>query len=133
MAYSYFYDKECRQFAFYRIPKQLFYDACFSILSTDAKLLYGLMLDRMELSAKNLWMDKDGRIFIYYTLDEIKEIFRCSNDKAVKVINELDVKKGIGLIEVVRQGQGKPNKIYVRDFIRETLSSEELRILPHNA
>lgn len=124
MAFPYFYDAESEQFAFYRIPKRLFSDVYFSALSTDAKLLYGMMLDRMELSAKNQWKDKRGRIYIYYPIDEVKDTFHCSNDKAIKLLNELDGKRGMGLIEVVRQGQGKPNRIYVKNFVNTCMLIE---------
>lgn len=125
MAFPYFYDGESSQFAFYRIPKLLFSDERFSMLSTDAKLLYGMMIDRMELSARNHWCDSRGRIYIYYPIEEIKEVFQCSNDKAIKLVNELDSRKGIGLIEIIRQGQGKPNRIYVRNFVSDVLSDME--------
>ena len=86
-------------------------------MSTDAKLLYGLLLDRMGLSAKNGWYDDMGRVFIYYTLDEIQEDLNCGHEKAVRLLAELDTgKKGFGLIERVKQGQGRPTKIYVKRF-----------------
>ena len=99
MNFDYYYGDESNQFAFYRIPRQLITGEAFKKLSTDAKLLYGLLLDRMGLSAKNGWYDDMGRVFIYYTLAE------------------LDTgKKGFGLIERVKQGQGRPTKIYVKRF-----------------
>ncbi len=72
-----------------------------------AKLLYGMMIDRMELSQKNGWIDKRRRTYIYFTIDEVKDRFHCANDKAVKLMKELDGEKGIGLIESVRRGLGK--------------------------
>ena len=86
-------------------------------MSTDAKLLYGLLLDRMGLSAKNGWYDEVGRVYIYYTLDEIQEDLNCGHEKAVRLLAELDTgHKGFGLIERVKQGQGRPTKIYVKRF-----------------
>ena len=82
--FEYFYCGESEQFSFYRIPRQLLVGPEFKHVSTDAKLLYGLMLDRMGLSARNGWYDEENRVFIYYPLDEIKEALNCSNDKAVK-------------------------------------------------
>ena len=114
--YDYFYGGESEQFSFYRIPRQLIVGPEFKHVSTDAKLLYGLMLDRMGLSARNGWYDEENRVFIYYPLDEIKEALNCGNDKAVKVLAELDSGKGIGLIQRVKQGQGKPARIYVKRF-----------------
>lgn len=114
--FDYFYGGESEQFSFYRIPRQLIVGPEFKHVSTDAKLLYGLMLDRMGLSARNGWYDEENRVFIYYPLDEIKEALNCGNDKAVKLLAELDISKGIGLIQRVKQGQGKPAQIYVKRF-----------------
>jgi hypothetical protein len=114
--FDYFYGGESEQFSFYRIPRQLIVGPEFKHVSTDAKLLYGLMLDRMGLSARNGWYDEENRVFIYYPLDEIKEALNCGNDKAVKLLAELDTGKGIGLIQRVKQGQGKPAMIYVKRF-----------------
>lgn len=116
MDFEYFYGKQSSQYAFYRIPKQLFTESQFDALSVGAKLLYGMMIDRMELSQRNGWIDRQGRVYIYFTVDEVKERFHCANDKAVKMMRELDSDKGIGLIESVRQGLGKPNIIYVKNF-----------------
>ena len=117
MEFEYFYGKQSSQHAFYRIPKLLFTDRKFDTLSVEAKLLYGMMIDRMELSQKNGWIDRQGRAYIYFTVDEVKGRFHCANDKAVKLMKELDSDKGIGLIESVRQGLGKPNIIYVKNFV----------------
>ena len=114
--FDYFYGGESEQFSFYRIPRQLIVGPEFKHVSTDAKLLYGLMLDRMGLSARNGWYDEENRVFIYYPLDDIKEALNCGNDKAVKLLAELDTGKGIGLIQRVKQGQGKPARIYVKRF-----------------
>ena len=127
MNFDYYYGDESNQFAFYRIPRQLITGEAFKKLSTDAKLLYGLLLDRMGLSAKNGWYDDMGRVFIYYTLDEIQEDLNCGHEKAVRLLAELDTgKKGFGLIERVKQGQGRPTKIYVKRFITRTIPSQPL-------
>ena len=116
-SFDYYYGDESNQFSFYRIPRQLVTGDRFKRLSTDAKLLYGLLLDRMSLSAKNGWYDEQGRVYIYYTLDEIQEDLNCGHDKATRMLVELDNgKNGFGLIERVRQGQGRPTKIYVKRF-----------------
>ena len=115
-AFDYYYGDESNQFSFYRIPRQLITGDRFKRLCTDAKLLYGLLLDRMGLSAKNGWYDEQGRVFIYYTLDEIQEDLNCAHGKAVKLLSELDAGNGFGLIERVKQGQGRPTKIYVKRF-----------------
>lgn len=114
--FPYYYGYESEQFAFYRIPKLLVTDERFQGLSTDAKLLYGLMLDRMSLSLKNGWLDEQGRVYIYFHAEEIMSLLHCRSEKASKLLAELDSKKGIGLIERVRQGQGKPTTIYVKNF-----------------
>lgn len=116
-AFDYYYGDESNQFSFYRIPRQLITGDAFKRLSTDAKLLYGLLLDRMGLSVRNHWYDDLGRVYIYYTLDEIQEDMNCGHDKATKLLVELDSgKRGFGLIERIRQGQGRPTKIYVKRF-----------------
>ena len=116
---DYYYGGQAEQFTFYRIPKRLFTDSSFTVLSSDAKVLYGLMLDRMGLSIKNNWKDADDKIFIYFTLSEIQEVMNCGHNKAVKILAELDTEKGIGLIERVKQGMGMPTKIYVMNFLIE--------------
>ena len=73
------------------------------------------MLDRVSLSSKNGWIDSDGRIYIIYTVEQVCKILKCGKDKASKLLAELDSKKGIGLIERVRRGLCKPDKIYVKD------------------
>ena len=114
--FNYYYGKEADQFSFYRVPRLLIKDEHFKGLSSDAKLLYGLMLDRMSMSMKNEWFDDQNRAYIIYTLDNVMDDLGCGKDKAVKVLKELDDKTGIGLIEKVRQGLGKPDIIYVKNF-----------------
>lgn len=105
--FDYYYGEESESCSFYRIPRLLIVGERFSGLSMDAKLLYGLMLDRMNLSARNGWYDDAGRVYIYYTLEEIQESMSCGHGKAVRLLAELDTGKGIGLIERTKQGQGK--------------------------
>ena len=114
---SYFYGKEADQYSFYKIPKLLFTDEHFKKVSVEAKVLYGLMLDRMSLSVKNQWLDGEGRADIYYSLEDIMDALVCSNKKAITIMKELDAEAGIGLIEKKRQGQGKPTMIYVKQFV----------------
>ena len=114
---SYFYGKEADQYSFYKIPKLLFTDEHFKKVSVEAKVLYGLMLDRMSLSVKNQWLDGEGRAYIYYSLEDIMDALGCSNKKAITIMKELDAEAGIGLIEKKRQGQGKPTMIYVKQFV----------------
>lgn len=94
--FGYFHDYESEQFAFYRIPKVLFTDEYFRNLSSDAKVLYGLMLDRMALSIRNNWVDNEGKVYIIFTLEQVMEYMNCGKDKGVKILAELDTDKGIG-------------------------------------
>ncbi len=113
---EYFYGEQADSYSFYRIPRQLITGENYKGLSVEAKLLYGMMLDRMGLSLRNGWLDKTGRVYIYYTVEEIQSDLDCGHVKAGRLLAELDTVKGIGLIERVRQGQGKPTKIYVKKF-----------------
>ena len=124
--FDYYYGNQAEQFSFYRIPKQLFTNPTFSDLSSDAKVLYGLMLDRMGLSRKNDWKDSDDKVYIFFTLIEIQELLNCGHNKAVKMLAELDSEKGIGLIERVKQGMGKPTKIYVMNFLGMDIEKEDV-------
>ena len=120
---DYFYGQSSELFSFYRIPKLLFQDSCFQPLSTDAKTLYGILLDRMSLSARNGWLDKAGRGFIIYTVQEVQDSLGCADKKATKLLRELEE---YGLIERKRRGLGKPDLIYVKNFSSE---SSKLRFL----
>lgn len=124
LKFSYYYGHEAEQFSFYRIPKLLFTDSRFSGISTDAKLLYGILLDRMSLSIKNGWHDEQGRVYIIFTLEDIAKTIGYKPEKAIKLFNELDTQKGVGLIERVRQGQGRASLIYVKNFARENETAE---------
>ena len=115
-ALDYFYGMEAEQYTFYRIPKVLFTDPGFRRITADAKILYGLMLDRMGLSIRNGWLDEQERVFIYFTLEEAMDAMCCGHNKAVSLFTELDK---VGLIERKKQGQGRPTKIYVKNFTRK--------------
>ena len=126
MVFDYFYEEQSESYSFYRIPKMLFTEEIFEALSTDAKVLYGLLLDRISLSRENGWMDDAGRVYVYYTIKSVKKSMRCANTKACGLLRELDE---FGLIERKKQGLGKPTIIYVKDFTRfrkaELLDSEK--------
>ena len=110
--FHYFQGMECDMYSFYRIPKLLFTSEYFKNLSCEAKVLYGLMLDRMSLSIKNRWFDEEDRAYIFFSVEEIMEMLNCGRNKAVNCLKELDQEKGIGLIEKRRIGLGKTNVIY---------------------
>ncbi len=117
MTLDYFYGQAGGLFSFFRIPKALFQEQRFQNLSTDAKTLYGILLDRMSLSVKNEWFDKKGRVFIIFTIEDIKRTLRCADNKATRLLRELE---GFGLIERKRRGQGKPCLVYVKNFSSES-------------
>lgn len=114
MQYEYFYGAQAEQFSFYRIPKALFTEPNFRELSTDAKVLYGILLDRMSLSLKNQWLDAQNKVYIIFTVEEIMDALNCANQKATRLMVELE--KQAGLIERKRQGLGRPNLIYLKNF-----------------
>ncbi len=116
LQFTFFYGAEAEQYSFYRIPKTLFSDKRFKTVSMEAKVLYGLMLDRMSLSIRNDWLDDDGRVYIYFTLEDAVSLLGCGKDKALKLFKELDAPGGIGLIQRRKQGQGKPARVYVMNF-----------------
>ena len=117
MTLDYFYGQAGELFSFFRIPKALFQEQRFQDLSTDAKTLYGILLDRMSLSVKNEWFDKKGRVFIIFTIEDVKRTLRCADNKATKLLRELEE---FGLIERKRRGQGKPCLVYVKNFSAES-------------
>ena len=113
MTLDYFYGQTGELFSFYRIPKALFQEQRFQSLSTDAKTLYGILLDWMSLSAKNGWLDEQNRVFIIFTIEDVKRSLCCADNKATKLLRELEE---FGLIERKRRGLGRPSLVYVKNF-----------------
>ena len=111
--FDYFYGQSGEMFSYFRVPKILFRDIKFKNLSTDAKTLYGILLDRMGLSVKNGWLDEQGRVYIIFPVQEVMDALGCADNKATKLFRELEK---FGLIERKRRGLGKPNLIYVKNF-----------------
>jgi len=124
--FDYFYGAQAEQFSFYRVPKVLFTREQFKQLSAEAKILYGIMLDKLDLSVKNKWVDEKGRVYIIYTIEQIMADMNCADQKATKLLDELE--KKCGLIERKRQGLGKPNLIFVKNFITDVEGSLMARI-----
>ena len=124
--FDYFYGAQAEQFSFYRVPKVLFTREQFKQLSAEAKILYGIMLDKLDLSVKNKWVDEKGRVYIIYTIEQIMADMNCADQKATKLLDELE--KKCGLIERKRQGLGKPNLIFVKNFITGVEGSMMARI-----
>ena len=134
LQFDYYRGMEAEQYTFYRIPKVLFTAECFKSLSCEAKVLYGLLLDRMSLSIKNRWLDEQDRVYIIFTIEDVMALLNCSRQKAIKNLAELDAEKGIGLIEKKRLGLGKPNVIYVKNFIiKESANPEKEEKVLENA
>lgn len=116
--FDYYYGVEAEQFSFVRVPKVLFTDKeHFGGLSNEAKLLYGLLLERMSLSRKNNWIDKHNRVYIIFPVEEIEESLNVGHEKALNLLKELDDQSGIGLVKKKRRGLGLPSILYVKNFI----------------
>ena len=122
MDFDFYYGLQSQTFSFYRIPKLLFTDSRFSSLSAEAKTLYGILLDRMDLSMKNGWLDKQNRVYLFFTVQEIQESLGCGKNKAIQLMQELEK---AGLIERKRQGMGKPSFVYVKNIL--SCSESELK------
>ena len=114
---DYFTERDAIEYPFYRVPKALITDPQYRSVSTDAKLLYGLLLDRMDLSVKKRWLDEHGRVYLYYTIASIQADLCCCKEKACKLLRELE---HAGLIEKKRQGRGNPSRIYVKRFSKRS-------------
>ena len=130
MTLDYFYGQSGELFSYFRIPKALFQDCRFRQLSTDARTLYGILLDRMSLSVKNGWMDKQGRVYIIYTVREVQESLCCAEHKAVKLFRELEQ---ADLIERKRRGLGRPSLIFVKNFSTEVSKMHPLNCANSNS
>ena len=130
MTLDYFYGQSGELFSYFRIPKALFQDSRFRQLSTDARTLYGILLDRMSLSVKSGWMDKQGRVYIIYTVREVQESLCCAEHKAVKLFRELEQ---ADLIERKRRGLGRPSLIFVKNFSTEVSKMHPLNCANSNS
>lgn len=118
---DYFYGKEADQFSFFTVPKILFTDDKYKGLPCEAKMLYGMMLDRMSLSIENQWFDEQKRAFIKISTEYITENLGCGRNKALSFMKLLEE---YGLIERVKHGQGKASTIYVKKFIRQEIHEQ---------
>ncbi len=126
MQFDYYYGLEGEQFTFVKIPKMLLTDAAFQQLSDRAKILYGVMLDRMSLSRSKEWVDKQNRVYILFSIKSVCKALNCSKPSACKAMAELDTETGIGLVERRKRGQGKPDIIYVKNFISYVQNNPEI-------
>ncbi|WP_051563160.1 replication initiator protein A [Butyrivibrio sp. LB2008] len=114
MMLEYFYNTQSEQFASVEIPKEILTGEKFSSLSPSAKILYAVLLAKMEEAGRHNWFDEDNRIYIIYPLREIEEDINYSKHTVIDCMNELE---DIGLIFKI-QTKGKPSKIYVKNFNR---------------
>ena len=114
MKFDYIYGKQADQYSFVRIPKRLVTEKYFMNLSLQAKVLYGLLLDRMGMGVKNEWLDEEHRMYIIYPIDEISKDMGVSRRKAIECLSELEKK---GMIQKQTRGNGLPNLLYVKDFV----------------
>ena len=120
-------------YRYLRFPQALVFQPEYAALSSDAKILYTVLLSLTELSEKNGWRDKEGKVYVICTVRKTMELLHCASGKAVKVLRELDDESGASLIHRVRRGQGNPDRIYVRlpvdelyyERISHGLSSED--------
>ena len=113
-SFDFFYGQESERLNFITIPKLLLKDKRFRDISSEAKLLYGCLLDRNSLSQKNGWVDSQNRVYVIYTIKEMQDDLCCATEKISKVLRELE---SIGLIYRKRNGRGKANYIYVMDYM----------------
>ena len=116
MLFDYYYGNESDEFIFYRIPKIIITSPIFKNISCDAKLLYGLLLDRMSLSAKNEWFGEDNRVYIIFSIKEVMEYMNCSKGTAIRFMSELEESN---LIERKKRGRGLADYIYVKKYFDE--------------
>ena len=125
MSYRFFDETTANKYAFFRIPKFLVFNENFKDrLSPSAKILYGLMLDRVSLSLNNKWLDKLGHAYIIYTREDIMRDINCSENTAARVLREL---QNVGLIYRKAMGFGRPQHIYVMEYIPDSDNEAECK------
>ena len=117
MNFNYLSASGIDKFTFYRMPKILFVDDYFSAISCEAKVLYGLLLDRATLSKSNNWIDELGRVYVFFKQTEAMEMLNIKKNKVIAIFKELE---DIGLLIRKKLGQGKPTRLYVLDFSSHT-------------
>lgn len=122
MEFDYYKGNQADLFSFIRIPKVMLTDEIFSKLSIQSKVLYGLLLDRMNLSMKNGWLDKNHNVYIIYQISEIQDDLGFTKKKAIDCLSELE---NFGLVEKKKRGFGLPSIIYVKNFITEEMTEND--------
>ncbi|MBP5717747.1 MAG: replication initiator protein A [Abditibacteriota bacterium] len=119
---DYCYGDELKIDSFCRLPRILLTSELYRKLALEVKYLYCLMLDRVSLSMRNGWRDKDGRVIIYFTLNDVQDLLNVGKNKAVKLFNQLET---LGFIRRRKQGQGKPARVFVRIFVEKPKENAE--------
>ena len=133
---NYFWGQDVEMSQFYRVPKALYTGEYFRGISFESKAIYGMMIDRVSLSIKNGWLDEDGKTYIHYSVADIMFDTGCGKNKVLKCLKELE--EDVCLIERKKQGQGRPDMIYVKNFAVEEVEeaaekvSEVCNVNPNN-
>ena len=109
---------EVKNNTFYQFPQWLLKEEPYKNLGDKAKLMYMLLFDRRTLSIKNKWHDDNGQIYMYFTIEQFMQELNCSNKAVLKAKKEL---VEVGLLEEVRQGRNKPNRLYINGREQSTL------------
>lgn len=108
--------EEVKNNQFYQFPQWLLKEP-YNVLSDKAKLIYMLLFDRRTLSVKNKWFDDDGKVYMYFTNEQFMELLKCSEKTIIKSKKELS---NFGLLNEVRQGINKPNRLYINGTVKVT-------------
>ena len=117
---DYFYGDKVTVDSFCRLPRIFVTDEFYRTIPAEIKVLYSLMLDRVAMSMRNNWRE-DGRVFIYFTLEEAMRRVHAGRHKAIGLFRRMET---LGLIRRRKQERGKPDRIFVREF-REVENWEE--------
>ncbi|MBQ9303848.1 replication initiator protein A [Butyrivibrio sp.] len=114
MKLDYHYGRQAMQYAMVEIPLLMFLDDAFEPLSIEAKVVYGILLQRIKLAGRNGWRDEEGKLYVIYPLEQMRKDIGLSTKVISAGLKQLEE---IGIIDIVVRGQGKPNIIYVKNFI----------------
>ena len=119
MPFEYFFDYQSGQFDFIRIPRVMMTEEIFAPLSMQAKIMYGMLLDRMKLSYKNKWVDEENKVYIVYPINEMAQDMNISRRTVINCLGEL---MRLGLVDKKHIGAGRRNVLYIKKFV---ISSEK--------
>lgn len=111
--FDYMTPEQTEQYSYIYIPRSLVTKDIFETLSVEAKILYGFLLDRMNLARKYNWIDEKKRVYVVYPIAEMGKDLHASRRKVLDCLSELE---SFGLIERDKQGNGFPSHLYVKNF-----------------